>query len=172
MEFPPQTLHICRCPPHRAHPQCDLFFSSYRRLRKNISLASPQPRKLGFRLQQFTVFARRRNLQRLSSFFSSYCCLRKNCSLALLQPCKLGLRLWWFAVLAQRCNLDEPKVALSTEELSARFQSLVETMFGMVGDVWPLALSWTIYVLWTRACWVWLGYWQTPEANWYIYEIW
>ena len=69
-------------------------------------------------------------------------------------------------------NLDEPKVALSTEELSARFQSLVETMFGTVGDVRPLALSWTIYVLRTRACWVWLGYWQTPEADWYLYEIW
>ena len=37
-------------------------------------------------------------------------------------------------------NLDEPKVALSTEELGARFQSLVETVFGAVGDVRPLAL--------------------------------
>ena len=37
-------------------------------------------------------------------------------------------------------NLDEPKVALSTEELGARFQSLVETVFGTVGDVRPLAL--------------------------------
>ena len=37
-------------------------------------------------------------------------------------------------------NLDEPRVALSTEELGARFQSLVETVFGAVGDVRPLAL--------------------------------
>ena len=37
-------------------------------------------------------------------------------------------------------NFDEPKVALSTEELGARFQSLVETVFGAVGDVRPLAL--------------------------------
>ena len=37
-------------------------------------------------------------------------------------------------------NFDEPKVVLSTEELSVRFQSLVETVFGVVGDVQPLAL--------------------------------
>ena len=37
-------------------------------------------------------------------------------------------------------NFDEPKVALSTKGLSARFQSLVEMVFGMVGDVQPLAL--------------------------------
>jgi predicted ATPase len=37
-------------------------------------------------------------------------------------------------------NFDEPKVALSTEELGARFQSLVETVFGVVGDVRPLAI--------------------------------
>src|SRR5258706_4856974 len=35
-------------------------------------------------------------------------------------------------------NFDEPKVVLSTE--GARFQSLVETVFGAVGDVRPLAL--------------------------------
>ena len=35
---------------------------------------------------------------------------------------------------------DEPKVVLSTKELSVRFQSLVEMVFGAVGDVWPLAL--------------------------------
>ena len=38
-------------------------------------------------------------------------------------------------------NFDEPKVALSTEELGVRFQSLVETVFGAVGDVRPLALG-------------------------------
>lgn len=37
-------------------------------------------------------------------------------------------------------HFDEPRVALSTEELGARFQSLVETVFGAVGDVRPLAL--------------------------------
>jgi hypothetical protein len=37
-------------------------------------------------------------------------------------------------------NFDEPKATLSTDELGARFQSLVETVFGVVGGVRPLAI--------------------------------
>jgi hypothetical protein len=37
-------------------------------------------------------------------------------------------------------NLPEPQVLLSTEELGARFQSLVECVYGTLADVRPLAL--------------------------------
>lgn len=37
-------------------------------------------------------------------------------------------------------HLAEPKIVLSTEELAARFQSLVDVVFGVLGDVRMMAL--------------------------------
>lgn len=42
-------------------------------------------------------------------------------------------------------TLAEPMVTLSTEELGARFQTLVDTVFGVVADVKATALVRSLY---------------------------
>ena len=63
---PSDLAHSPLPPTSRSSLKSDCFLGSYRRLRKNLSLASLQLRKLSFRLRRFAVLARRRGERPLS----------------------------------------------------------------------------------------------------------
>ena len=64
--FPLTPCTFAAAPHTPLIPPTTSFFGSYRRLHKNYSLASLQPRKLGFRLRRLAVLARRRTIQHYS----------------------------------------------------------------------------------------------------------
>ena len=68
-------------------------------------------------------------------------------------------------------NLDEPKVALSTEEFGARFQSLVETVFGAVGNARPLALFLHDIHFADQSSLDVVGLLANSRTDWYVHEI-
>ena len=59
--FPLRPCTFAAAPHFALILKSDCFLGSYRRLRKNLSLASLQLRKLSFRLRRFAVLARRRS---------------------------------------------------------------------------------------------------------------
>ena len=69
---PSDLAHSPLPPTLRSSLKSVCFFGSYRRLRKNLSLASLQLCKLSFRLRRFAVLARRRRTIHSASVFLAF----------------------------------------------------------------------------------------------------